>query len=150
MTWRVTGTVSLDLTVTPGEPALRCIVSTTASGITTRVETWTMAYNLPDGMRVAVAVAYVDADGNPAVVDGPATWSSSDSAIATVTATGDYAAVVAATKGGTLGTAQITATADAQMGAGITNLLTTFDVTVVAGQAVAGTITPSGAPEAIP
>jgi len=150
MTWRITGTIGLDLTVASDAQALRCIVSTTANGITTRVETWTMAYNLPDGMQVAVAVSYVDADGNPAVVDGPATWTTSDATIATVTATGDYAALVAATKGGTLGTAQITATADAQMGAGTTNLLTTFDVTVVAGQAVAGTITPSGAPEAIP
>src|SRR5215472_9703611 len=150
MSWTVKGTIALDLVVTPPAPALRCFVRTIINGIATISEGFAMAYNLPDGMQVAVEVAYVDADGNPASVDGPATWTSSDATIATVTATADYAATIAATKGGTLGTAQITATADADLGSGTTNLLTTFDVTVVAGQAVSGTITPTGAATPIP
>ena len=109
-----------------------------------------MAYTLPDGMQVAVAVSYVDADGNPAVVDGPAVWASADASIATVVAGGDYDAVIAATKGGTLGTTQITATADADMGSGVRSVITTLDVTVVAGEAVAGTIAPSGPAVPIP
>ena len=109
-----------------------------------------MAYTLPDGMQVAVAVSYVDADGNPATVDGPAVWASADANIATVVAGGDYDAVIAATKGGTLGTTQITATADADMGSGIRSVITTLDVTVVAGEAVAGTIAPSGPAVPIP
>ena len=44
-----------------------------------------MAYTLGSGMQVHVKVAYVDAAGNPAVVDGPVQWSSSDTTIATVT-----------------------------------------------------------------
>ena len=45
-----------------------------------------MAYTLPVGMQVRVQVAYVDAAGNPASVDGAVTWSSSDPSIAEVAA----------------------------------------------------------------
>jgi len=107
-----------------------------------------MAYNLPNRMRIHVAVAYVDADGHPATVDGDVTWESSDEAIAIVAADGAASAVVAAA--GTLGTAQITASADADLGQGTRALLTPFDVTVVAGEAVAGTVSPVGDPEPIP
>jgi len=111
-----------------------------------------MAYNLPDGMQIEVQIAYVDAGGNPATVDGNVAWSSSDAAIATVMAvagsTQQMQATVAAP--GALGQAQITATADADLGSGVQNIMTTFDVTVVAGQAVAGTITPVGSPVPIP
>jgi len=108
-----------------------------------------MSYNLPDGYEVQVAVAYVDADNNPATIDGQVTWVSSNDQIATVTSTGPQAAAIAAARGGTLGTCQITASADADLGTGTKELLTTFDVTVVAGEAVAGTITPTGAPTPI-
>ena len=94
-------------------------------------------------------VAYVDADNNPATVDGAVTWASSNEAIATVVSIGPTAAMIAATRGGSLGTAQITATADADLGSGTRELLTTFDVTVVAGEAVSGTISPTGAPTPI-
>jgi hypothetical protein len=40
---------------------------------------------------------------------------------------------------------QITATADADLGAGVRNLVTVCDITIVAGEAVAGTIAPIGA-----
>ena len=108
-----------------------------------------MSYNLPDGMEVGVAVTYVDADGNPATIDGQVTWVSSNDQIATVSSTGPQAATIAAARGGTLGTAQITASADADLGSGTRELLTTFDVTIIAGEAVAGTITPTGAPTPI-
>jgi len=111
-----------------------------------------MAYTLPDGYQVEVAIAYVDAGGNPATVDGNVTWSSSDPTILTVTADTTVAqqmqAIVAAT--GALGNAQVQASADADLGSGITTLNTLMDVTVVAGQAVSGTIQPVGAAEPIP
>jgi hypothetical protein len=105
-----------------------------------------MAYNLPDGKKVTVQVAYVDAKGNPAKVDGDVAWSSSGNGIAMVTAdaTDTTKAVI---QSSSLGQAQITAKADADLGAGVRELLTMFDVEVVAGEAVAGTIAPVGPPE---
>ena len=111
-----------------------------------------MAYTLPDGNQVQVKISYVDAQGNPARVDGDVAWSSSDTNIATVTVnSGDSSlAVVAAAAGGTIGQVQITATADADLGSGTRELITMMDVEVVAGEAVAGTITPVGESTPIP
>src|SRR5215471_12416418 len=148
MAWTVKGSVSLNLFINEA-PSAVCRIRSTYGMFTTYSEGWRMAYVLPDGMQVAVEVTYVDADGNPAVVDGVVGWISSNDAIATVTSTGPTAATIAATKGGTLGTAQITASADADLGSGSKELLTTFDVNVVAGEAVAGTISPTGAPTPI-
>jgi len=105
-----------------------------------------MAYTLMVDYSLKVTVAYVDAYGNPARVDGDVTWASSDDTIASVTtdpANTFNAMVAAQTK---TGQAQITATADADLGDGVRNLITLMDVTVVAGEAVAGTITPQGDP----
>jgi len=109
-----------------------------------------MAYTLASRMQVHVHVAYVDAAGNPAVVDGPVQWASSDSTIVTVTvdAADSAKALVAAV--GPVGQAQVTATADADLGSGVRTLVTPMDVTVAAGEAVAGTISPVGAAEPIP
>jgi hypothetical protein len=108
-----------------------------------------MAYTLPDGNKVQVKISYVDAQGNPATVDSEVTWASSDDTIATVQAdTADsQKAVVAAS--GTIGQVQITARADADLGEGVRELITTMDVEVVAGEAVGGTIEPVGPSEPI-
>ena len=108
-----------------------------------------MAYTLPDGMQVNVKIAYVDDQGNPAKVDGDVTWTSSNTDIATVEvdATDSTHALVLAS--GDLGQVQIAARADADLGTGTRELITTMDVEVVAGEAVAGVITPVGAPEPI-
>jgi len=104
-----------------------------------------MAYMLPVGKRIPVQIAYVDADGNPAKVDGAVAWSSSDAAVGSVLvdttdstrawvdslAVGDY---------------QINATADADLGSGVRELVTFFAVTAVGAEAVAGTISPVGEP----
>jgi hypothetical protein len=98
--------------------------------------------------QVNVQVAYVDKGGNPAAIDGEVTWSSSNDAIVSVSSQGpDIANVMAMS---TLGSAQVTASADADLGAGTRTLLTLLDVTVVAGEAVAGTISPIGTPGPIP
>jgi hypothetical protein len=104
-----------------------------------------MAYTLPVDHEVEVQVAYVDAKGNPAPVDGDPVWSSSDAAIITVTADTTNAMQAMVTPVGPIGTAQVKVEADADLGAGVTSLVTLMDVTIVAGQAVAGTITPVGA-----
>lgn len=106
-----------------------------------------MAYTLASGTQVHVKVAYVDAAGNPAVVDGAVAWASSDNSIATVTLESDDVALVKAV--GPTGQVQITATADADLGSGTREIITPMDVTVAAGEAVAGTISPVGPAEPI-
>jgi hypothetical protein len=105
-----------------------------------------MTYTLPNDHKVQVQISYVDAKGNPAAVDGPVAWASSNDAVLTVevdAADSTICWVVPATQ---LAQAQVVATADADLGAGVTQITTTMDVTIVAGQAVSGTIAPVGAP----
>jgi len=106
-----------------------------------------MAYTLASGMQVHLKVNYVDAAGNPAAVDGPVTWESSDATIATVAAESDTTALVKTV--GPVGQAQIRATADVDLGAGVKQLMTPMDLTVAAGEAVAGTIEPVGPAEPV-
>ena len=117
-----------------------------------------MAYTLPDDKGVQVQVAYVDARGNPAKVDGDVVWSSSDPTIIAVSpmvatpVDGSPAPAGAAmvTPVGPLGQAQVQAVADADLGTGTQSLTTLFDVQVVAGTAVSGVITPVGDPVPLP
>lgn len=130
------------------EPETRpgALVTLTYGGFSVTARGEDMAYTLPIDMAVSVKVSYVDAHGNPAVVDGAVNWDSSDTNIATVTADapdGATAIVAAATN---LGQAQITATADADLGEGVREVVTIMDVQIIAGEAVAGIIEPVGAP----
>jgi hypothetical protein len=103
-------------------------------------------YTLPVDKMVKMQVAYVDAEGNPAAVDGDVTWESSDDTICKVTPeTGDSTIVTVFPEGRT-GQVQITATADADLGTGTRNITTVCDIQIVAGEAVAGTIAPVGEP----
>ena len=106
-----------------------------------------MAYTLASGMQVHLKVSYVDAAGNPAPVDGPVAWASSDATIATVAAESDTTALIKTV--GPVGQIQISATADVDLGAGVKQLITPMDVTVAAGQAVAGSIEPVGPAEPV-
>jgi hypothetical protein len=106
-----------------------------------------MAYKLPNDKTIAVAVAYIDARGNAAEVDGDCTWDTSDAGIATVeTDAGDstHAKVIPT---GPAGQVQVTVTADADLGEGVREIVTTMDIDIVAGEAVAGTISPVGEPQ---
>jgi len=146
------GTIGLVISPLPPAPQpIRSVVTSRVGTFSTKVETDHMAYNLPLGMEVGVSIAYVDKGGNPASVDGAVTWSSSNDSMVAVTPQADDGSVaIIMTQGSTLGTAQITATADADLGAGVKNILTLFDVAVVAGEAIAGTISPTGDPTDIP
>ena len=135
----------------------RVVLTSTMGGITVK---WTggqdMSYTLPGDKQVGLQIAYVDANGNPAPVDGAVQWESSTPEIADVVPIsplppgapeGGAVTLVPGTKTGNV---QVSATADADLGSGISTITTLLDVTVVAGQAVAGTITPIGAPEPKP
>jgi hypothetical protein len=78
------------------------------------------------------------------VVDGPVNWTSSDTTIVEVVAdaTDSTDAIVQAK--GLVGQAQVSAVGDADLGTGVRSIVTLMDVSVVAGEAVAGTISPVG------
>ena len=98
---------------------------------------------LTDEQEVEVSVAPVTAAGNPAAVDGAVIWVTSDAGIATVISTGPTTAVVRSA--GALGSAQIVANADADLGAGIRSIMATLDIQVVAAEAMSVNIL-AGAP----
>ena len=103
-------------------------------------------FTLPVDDAVQMQVTYVDAEGNPAKVDGPITWASSDETLAEVEVDSVDSSIVTVTPVGPTGQVQITATADADLGDGVRELITVCDISLVAGEAVAGTIQPVGAP----
>lgn len=97
-----------------------------------------MAFILADDEKVSASATFVDAAGNVAPVQGAPVWASSDESIVTVTDNGD--GTVTITSVGPLGTAQVSVTADADLGDGVTNIVGTADIEVVASQAVAASI----------
>ena len=90
---------------------------------------------ITDTQQVDLAIKTVDKKGKPGQDDGVPAWASSNPAVATVepTADGLSAVIKAATE---LGTTQISVTADADLGAGVTPIVGTVDIEVVGGQAV--------------
>jgi len=103
---------------------------------------------LKDTEQVVLSVVPVDAKGNAAPVDGTPAWDSSDPTVAIVTPAADgLSATVAAA--GPLGKAQISVTADADLGEGIESIVGTLEIEVVAGKAVSLSIK-TGTPEEIP
>jgi|SRR5215831_16476728 len=106
-------------------------------------------YTMPILYAVGLQVKYVDAGGNPARVDGEVEWASSDPAVVTIQPDTQDTSKCGIASTDNVGTAQVTATADADLGSGVRELITILDVTVVAGEAVAGTIAPVGSAEPI-
>ena len=92
------------------------------------------------GHYATVTVAWKDAAGNPAKVDGETSWASTDPAVITCTVSAGNP-LIANCHAESIGTAQIQATADADLGAGVKTVTSTIDVTVIAGEAVGGEMT---------
>jgi hypothetical protein len=126
-------------------PQILAVLTITYDRFTIQLKGDTM-YTLPVDMEVKMQVAYVDSENNPAEIDGEVSWESSDDTIATVIVDGSDSTIVTVSPVGPTGQVQITASADADLGQGVRELITTSDITLVAGEAVAGTITPVGAP----
>jgi hypothetical protein len=106
-------------------------------------------YTLPVDHRVNMQVSYTDAHGNAATIDGEVSWESSDESIAMVQPDAADSTKCRVTPVGSVGQVQITATCDADLGDGVQELITTCDIEVVGGEAVAGSIQPVGEPEQI-
>lgn len=134
--------------VVDDEPEARpgAIVTLSYDGFSITVRNVQMAYVLPIDKAVKVKVAYVDAGGHPARVDGDVVWASSNETIAKVLVDADDTSNAVVTPSHDLGQVQIRATADADLGEGVKSLITVMDVEIVGGEAVAGTITPVGEP----
>jgi hypothetical protein len=141
---------SVELLLRAPSPELECIVMARYEGFVAAAKGWIMAYTLPADRQLVVRVDYVDALGNPATVDGEVTWDTSAVEVVTVDVDDGDSQQCTITATGLLGTAQVSAHADADLGSGTRALVTTLDVTTVAGEAVAGVISPVGEPQPIP
>ena len=98
--------------------------------------------------QAGLSVSYVDANGNNALVDGNPIWAVSDaSVLEVIEGASPFEVTVRAT--GVTGTAQVSVTADADLGDGVREIIETLDVTVGPGEAVGANIT-TAAPEEQP
>lgn len=93
---------------------------------------------LPTDKTATASATFQDAKGNPAQVQGNPTWATDKPDVLDVVDNGDGTATV--TPVGPLGTAQVTCTADADLGDGVKELVLLGDVEVIAGEAVAGQV----------
>lgn len=116
---------------TPVELAALIEFYTLTGGQKTKV----VKMNLKDSDKVSLSIAIKDAKGNPAQVDGIPVWSVTDPSLASlnVSADGMSADLLAS---GPLGSCQVQVNADADLGAGVTSILGTLDLTIIAGDAV--------------
>lgn len=129
----------------------RCRVTLRYDNFTVTAGGNKMAYVLPADKQVHVQVSYVDASGNPATIDGDVTWDSSNETLVEVIVDSSDSTKAIVRAKGEVGQAQVTALADADLDdEGTREIATTMDVTLMAGEAVAGTITPEGEAEDIP
>jgi hypothetical protein len=119
-------------------------MSMKCEGITVRAKGPNMSYKLPNDKVANLSVQYVDSKGNPADVDGDVVWSSSNEEVCGVEVNDSDSKVARLVPGDQVGQVQITATADADMGEGVRNISCFIDVEVIAGEAVAGVISPIG------
>ena len=127
-------------------PQILALLTITYDRFSISVKGDRIMYTLPVDKMVKMQVAYVDAEGNPAAIDGEVAWTSSDETIATVTPETGDSTIITVFPEGPVGQVQITATADADLGTGTRELITVCDITIVAGEAVSGTISPVGSP----
>lgn len=93
-----------------------------------------------------VSVQWKDSAGNIVKVDGPTEWKSTDETILQVDVATGNPQIANLFAVGAVGTAQVHATADADLGEGVKAVTATLDVTVVSGEAVGGEIKFSQSP----
>ena len=142
------GRIRLTIVDPAPSPSLTAVVTARYDGFITTSTGGSMAYTLPADKQVELKISYVDANNNPATIDGAVTWETSDAEIASCSPVTDDPlednSHVVLVPGSKVGNCQITAKADADLGSGVRELVTPFDVTVVGGEAIAGTIEPVG------
>ena len=93
-----------------------------------------MSFTLTDSQQVNAKVAFVDKKGNPANVDGVPQWSVDNPNLLNITPAADgMSCLIAAV--GPLGSGNVTVKADADLGAGVTEIIGTAQIDVVGGAA---------------
>jgi hypothetical protein len=92
------------------------------------------------GTYATLSVQWNDSKGNPAKVDGPTKWESTAPDTVQVTVSTGNPLISNLFAPGPVGTADIHATADADMGEGTKSVTATCKITVISGEAVAGDI----------
>ena len=90
---------------------------------------------ITDSQEVDLSIQPVDAKGKPAQVEGAPAWVSSDPLVVAIVPSADGLSCVAKA-GDNLGHAQVSVSADADLGTGVRTIAGTLDVDVVAGEAV--------------
>lgn len=93
-----------------------------------------------------VSVQWKDSGGNIVKVDGPTKWESSAANILQCTVASGNPQIANLYAPGPVGTAQVMATADADLGEGVKAVTATIDVQVISGEAVGGEIEFSQSP----
>jgi hypothetical protein len=140
---------SLELVLRPPRPEPQSVITAQFGAFVVKAKGDSMAYTLPVDMLIRARVDYVDNAGNPATVDGDVTWETSATDLVTLTVDPGDSQICTISAGTRLGTAQVSATVDADLGDGVRELVTLLDVAIVAGEAMAGVISPVGEPEPV-
>lgn len=97
-----------------------------------------MAQDLKATQKVAAKAVFTDKKGNVAPVDGPIEWVTSNSELLALDPNGAICTVKAV---GPIGTASVSAIADADLGEGVKPVRLDAEINVVAGEASVGQIT---------
>lgn len=127
-------------------PRWKSLLTITFDQFTITAEGDHVMYNLPIDHTVKMQVAYTDAAGNPAKVDGEVTWFPANAEIAAIEVDANDSTICKVMPV-SIGRTQVSAKADADLGEGVRELLTVCDIMIVAGEAVAGSIQPVGEQE---
>lgn len=122
----------------PPPPQYRAIFTFTMGQFIFKGEN--MANTMQAGSFATLAVQWVDSKGNPAKVDGPTDWVSSNEDVATIEVATGNPLIANIHSVGPVGPVQFQATADADLGEGVKTITATCDVSVIAGEASGGTI----------
>lgn len=123
----------------PAKAELRAIFTVQYNDVKFKGEN--MASEMKSGSLATVSVSWTDTGGNSVPVDGPTSWESSDPSIVAVTVATGNPLIANLSSPGPIGTATIQASADADMGQGVRKVYATYDINVVKGDAIGGTIT---------
>jgi len=102
------------------------------------IQTGVTKMDLRDDQKVDLSIQPVDKKGKPALVDGVPAWASSDETVITLTVAADGLSASAA--GVAPGAARVTVTADADLGAGVTDITGVLEFNVTGGAAATITI----------
>jgi hypothetical protein len=142
---QIGGALDLNLHLAPPAETGYVLITAHYGTFSVTSEASKVAYTLSAGNKIGLQTKYVDKNGNPAVVDGDITWTSSDDALCAVAVDTTDSNKCLLSAPGSVGDAQVTAKADADLGDGVREIVLLLDVHVVAGEAVGGTIEPIGA-----